>query len=197
MSACLEDVLHVNELPLVELSEHLLVQDIGKADDRVQRGPQLVRHVRDELRLVPADRFELSVQPPELVVHPVLIDGQRAELVTVADLDMPREVTARDLGEARLRAPDRPDERPRENGAEQKGQDHAPGTDSNHQIARRGVRAAVLSDQCVRLRACRGRELVGQRSEVVVDVDHVGQERSAPAAGRSGAVEDRDPLQLL
>src|SRR5207237_10713057 len=138
-SAGPEDVVHVNELPLVELSEQLLVQDIGKADDRVQRGPQLVQHVRDELRFVPADRLELAVQPPELVVHPVQIDGQRAELVTVADLDMPREVTARDLGKARLRAPERPDERPPENGAEQKPQDHAPGTDADPPIARRTV----------------------------------------------------------
>ena len=39
-----------------------LVQDhFGKAQDPVQRGAQLVGHIRQELRLVAAGRFELLV----------------------------------------------------------------------------------------------------------------------------------------
>ena len=83
VAAGLEDVLDVTELALVQLAEQLLLQELGEADDGVQRRPQLVRHVGEELRLVPADGLELLVQPPKLVVHPVQVHGQRAELVAI------------------------------------------------------------------------------------------------------------------
>ena len=53
------------------VAEHLLAQHLREADDGVQRRAQLVRHVREELALVPARRLELAVQSPQLVVHPV------------------------------------------------------------------------------------------------------------------------------
>ena len=55
-----EDVLEVLRLLLVELAEELLAEHLREADDRVQRRPQLVRHVGQELRLVPARRLELA-----------------------------------------------------------------------------------------------------------------------------------------
>ena len=60
--ARVEHVVHVAELPLVELAVQLLLQELREADDRVQRRSQLVRHVGQELRLVAADGLELLVQ---------------------------------------------------------------------------------------------------------------------------------------
>ena len=59
------------------VAEQLLAQQLREADDRVQRRPQLVRHVREELALVPARRLELAVEAPQLVVHPVHVRGER------------------------------------------------------------------------------------------------------------------------
>ena len=44
-----EDVVEVLLLLLVDLAEHLLAQHLREAEDRVQRRPQLVRHVGEEL----------------------------------------------------------------------------------------------------------------------------------------------------
>ena len=46
MATRLENVVDVAELLLVQLSEHLLVQDVGESDDGVQGSSKLVRHVR-------------------------------------------------------------------------------------------------------------------------------------------------------
>ena len=47
-----------------------------KPDDGVERRAQLVAHAGEELRLVPAERFELLVEPPELLAHPVHVVRQ-------------------------------------------------------------------------------------------------------------------------
>ena len=52
-------------------------QHLREADDRVQRRAQLVRHVRQELALVPARGLELAVEPSQLVVHPVHVRAKR------------------------------------------------------------------------------------------------------------------------
>ena len=65
---------------------------LGQADDGVERRAQLVAHAGEELRLVPAERFELLVEPPELLAHPVDIGRQRAQLVTIDDMDALREI---------------------------------------------------------------------------------------------------------
>ena len=90
------------------------LQHLREADDRVQRRPQLVRHVREELALVAARRLELAVQPPQLVVHPVHVRRERAELVAVRHVEAAREVPGGDLRQPRLRPLDRVDQRPRE-----------------------------------------------------------------------------------
>ena len=46
------DVAEVLLLALVDLPEHLLEEDLGEAEHRVERRAQLVRHARQELRLV-------------------------------------------------------------------------------------------------------------------------------------------------
>ena len=55
-----EDVVEVLGLLLVDLAEQLLAQHLREAADRVQRRPQLVRHVGQELRLVATGGLELA-----------------------------------------------------------------------------------------------------------------------------------------
>ena len=87
-----EDVVEVLLLLRVDLAGDPLAQHLREADDRVQRRPQLVGHVGQELRLVLARGLELPVEALELVVHPVHVGRQRAELVAVRDVHVPREV---------------------------------------------------------------------------------------------------------
>src|SRR3989449_6340813 len=86
------DVLKILFLFGVEFAEHPLEEDLREADDRVERGPQLVRHIRQELRLVAARRRELLVWPCQLLAHPVEVRREGAELVAVRDLDATSEV---------------------------------------------------------------------------------------------------------
>ncbi len=118
MPSGLEHVVDVGELAFVELAEHLLVQHLAEADDRVQRRAQLVRHRGQEVGLVAARRLELAVQPLELVAHPVHLRGEAADLVAVRDVEAPREVACGDLVEALLGAAQRRDDRPGEKEAE-------------------------------------------------------------------------------
>jgi hypothetical protein len=73
-----EDVVEILVLLGVGLAEQPLPQHLREADDRVQRRPQLVRHVREELGLVPARRLQLAVEAAQLVVRPVHV-GQRRD----------------------------------------------------------------------------------------------------------------------
>ena len=107
-----EDVVEVLGLLVIDLAVQLLPQDLRETADRVQRRPQLVRHVGQELRLVAARGFELTgllVQPGkgdrelpcpllDLLLeagvgllqpfsHPVEFRGKGSELVTARDLD--------------------------------------------------------------------------------------------------------------
>ena len=77
MAAGGQDVLQVLGLLLVHLAEHPLGQHLGEAEDRVQRGPELMRHVREELRLVAAGRLELPALVRDLLEEPRVLDGQR------------------------------------------------------------------------------------------------------------------------
>ncbi len=52
-----EDVPDVALLPLVEISEGMVFQQLGESDDRVQRGPQLVTHAGQEVTLGPVGRL--------------------------------------------------------------------------------------------------------------------------------------------
>ena len=63
----------------------LLLEHLGVADDGVQRRPQLVGHVRQELRLVLAAPRKLRVRLLELLEQPRVLDrddrliGERLE----------------------------------------------------------------------------------------------------------------------
>ena len=60
MPAGVADVPQVVVLAFVEVAEHPLEQDLGEADHGVQRRAQLVRHAREELRLVLAGDGQLA-----------------------------------------------------------------------------------------------------------------------------------------
>ena len=152
-----EDVVEVLLLLLVDLAEQPLLQHLREADDRVQRRPQLVRHVREELGLVPARRLELAVQPPQLVVHPVHVGGERAELVAVRHVERGR----------RSRRPRSPPAAPRCAGSARpattrgsgRGRARAatlPPPTPMKRFARRRVRAAVRARSALRSRCSCG-----------------------------------------
>jgi hypothetical protein len=138
---------------------------------------------------LPARCFQLAVDAPQLVVHPVHVRTERAELVAVRQIESPREVAGGDLGEARLRALDRADQRPREDEAEAEGERDADPTDADEEVARGRVRAAIRSDQGPRLRAGPLREVVGCVEEILVCADRFFQRRSRLVAGGACAVE--------
>src|SRR5262249_15938772 len=77
MGARSVDVLQVLFLLLVQLTEHPIRQDRGETDDGIQRRPQLVRHVRQELRLVLAGYFELAALILDLAEQARVLDGER------------------------------------------------------------------------------------------------------------------------
>ena len=154
-----------------------LPQHLREADDRVQRRTQLVRHVGEELALVPAGRLQLSVESLQLLVHEVDVRRQRAELVSIRHIEPAGEVTRRDLGEPRLRALDRTDQRPREDQSQTERQRDAHGTHADDQVTRGRVRAAVGCDQRSGLFRRSVRELVREREQVGVGVDRRLEER--------------------
>ena len=173
-----EDVVEVLRLLLVHVADHSLAQHLREADDRVQRRPQLVRHVGEEVRLVLAGRLELPVEAPELVVHLVHVRRQRTELVAVRDVHVPREVARGDCSQPGVDALDRPDHRPREDEPQQQREDDRSRRHSDEQIARVFVRARVLGDDGVRPRRHGVREL----RRVLVEVD--GEQLGPRAEGR-------------
>jgi len=77
MSSRLQDVLQVFGLLFIDVSEHPLGEHFRESDDSVQRGPQLVGHVGEELGLVPAGGgLKLSALVRDLVEEPGILDGQ-------------------------------------------------------------------------------------------------------------------------
>ena len=71
-----QDVLEVLGLLLVHLPEHPLGQDLREAEDRVQRRPELVGHVGQELGLVAAGRLEQAALVRDLAEEPGVLDGE-------------------------------------------------------------------------------------------------------------------------
>ena len=69
------DPLEVREERLLVEVLGLLLEHLGVADDGVQRRPQLVAHVRQELRLVLAGLGKLAVRLLELLEEPGVLDG--------------------------------------------------------------------------------------------------------------------------
>jgi hypothetical protein len=64
-------------LLLVQVSEHALREYLGEPDNGIERSPQLVGHVGQELGLVPARGFELSTLVLDLTKQPRVLNRQR------------------------------------------------------------------------------------------------------------------------
>ena len=71
------DLLEVGDEGLLRQVLGLLLEHLAVADDRVERRAQLVRHVRHELRLVPARHLDLPALLLELPEEARVLDGQR------------------------------------------------------------------------------------------------------------------------
>ena len=69
------DVLEVLVLLLVQLPEHPLEQHLGEPDDGVERRPQLMGHIGEELRLMAAGGLQLPALFRDLVEEPGVLDG--------------------------------------------------------------------------------------------------------------------------
>ena len=71
-----ENISKILVLLLIQLPEHPLDEDLGEADDRVQRRPELVRHVREELRLVTIRDLELLTLLLDLPKEPRVLERE-------------------------------------------------------------------------------------------------------------------------
>jgi hypothetical protein len=94
-------------------------------DEQVQgvhRLPQIVAGGRQEARFREIGSFQLLVEPPQLVVHPVQVRGEVAQLIPVRDFDPPGEIPRCNFVEPCLHLLDRPDHRQGNRVAEQQGQ---------------------------------------------------------------------------
>ena len=196
MLTCLEHVFHVGQLAFVQLPEHLLVQHFGEADDRVQRCPQLVRHVGEKLRLVLARELQLAVDPLQLVAHPVHPLREGADLVPVRDVETPGELSGGDLVEALLRAAKRRHHRPRQQQRERERKHKAAAADTDQEVARACERAVVGGDECVRAGPRLARKRTDIRSEGGGESVGAAKDRfdraGRPLLVPNDPVEDRD-----
>ena len=63
---------------LIHVAEHALLQHFGETDDRVQRRPQLVRHVGEEFGLVAVGDFKL------LALFPISLNNRTFSIAITA-----------------------------------------------------------------------------------------------------------------
>ena len=59
----------------IQLAEHPLEEDLGEADDGVERSAELMRHVGEKLGLVVAGGFELAVRRLQLLEQADIFHG--------------------------------------------------------------------------------------------------------------------------
>jgi hypothetical protein len=64
--AALDDPVDARPLPVAERAEHPVAEDLGVRDDGRERRAQVVRDVREELRLQPVARLQLGDEAPRL-----------------------------------------------------------------------------------------------------------------------------------
>src|SRR5256714_9500086 len=111
-----------------------------------------MRHVREELALVAAGALELAIDTAELVVHSIHVRCEVAELITVRHVDPSGEIARSDRREPPTDSLDWPDEGPREDEAQEQGEEDSSCADSDEEISRADIRAAALADHGIRLR---------------------------------------------
>ena len=59
MASAFEDVLAILALPVVEFAKRFVSENLGKADDGIERRAKLMAHVREEVGLGEIRRFRL------------------------------------------------------------------------------------------------------------------------------------------
>ena len=141
-------------------------------------------------------RLQLLIQAPQLVVHPVHVRRERADLVPVRHLYVTREVTRRDRRQPPLRLPQRYESIGEEQTEIEESQEKAAGASADQEVARLAVRTPIGSDE--RVRAGVGLpgedgECLRERSRPPVGTDEermVGALRQSGGAG--GREEERD-----
>src|SRR4029079_390841 len=82
------------------LAVDIVLDELGIAEDRVKRGPQLVARIGQEFRLVPASGLELLVKASEFLARRIEIGRQRAELITVHDMNTLGEIAGSYLSQS-------------------------------------------------------------------------------------------------
>ena len=146
---------------------------------------------------MPAGRLELLVQTVQLVVHPVHVGRERAELVAIVHVDVAGEIARRDRGQPRVDALDRPDHGPREDEPEQQGEDHRRHGDTDEQVALARVGARVLRDQGFGRDRRRAREVGGSLVQVGGESVRLVAERLLLFLGRTADRGLDDPSDDL
>ena len=117
-------------------------------------------------------RLELGVDAPQLIVHPIDVGAQSAELVSIVDFHVAREVARRDGRQPVVDPLDRPDQRPRKDEPEEEGEHEGASRDTDEQSPRTREGAVVPSDQLLDLGLRPIRQNRGQCLEVARDALH-------------------------
>ena len=71
MLATGRDVAYILSLTRIHLTEHLVLQQLGEADDRVHRGSQLMAHVGEEEAFSLRSRFCCGFGRQKLLLRPL------------------------------------------------------------------------------------------------------------------------------
>ena len=98
---------------------------------------------------MPAHRFQLLIQAPQLVVHPVDVRRESPQLISIGHVDMGCEIARRDGLHPSFDPPDRVDHRPGQQQAEHQSQHDASHGRPDKEPLRGVERTAVLGDQRV------------------------------------------------
>jgi hypothetical protein len=76
---------------------NVIEDELGVAENGIERRAQLVAHIGEKLRLVLAGQFQLLIKRAQLLAHPVDIGRQDAQLIAVGDVNAPRECAGSNL----------------------------------------------------------------------------------------------------
>ena len=107
---------------------------LGQPKYGVERSAQLVAHIGEELRLVLASRFNLLIETPQFLAHPIDVGRQRTQLVAIDDMDALGEIAGRNLVEPGFNFLDGTDQRPRDRIAEDQGEHDASQREGNDDV---------------------------------------------------------------
>src|SRR5262245_28545358 len=89
----IEEILQILPLQSRDLALGVAPNQPRVADDRVERGAKFMRHAGKKIRLVAIGSVELLIELAQLIVHPIEVSRQGAELVPIQNLHMSGKVT--------------------------------------------------------------------------------------------------------